>query len=583
MKLKVISFWLVVWSALFTFLQVYSKYHFYFIEQSQLFQSTWEYISDKLFLPGGFALVLSEFLVQFFILPYAGAAITTTILVIMGLCIRGIVRKIAPASEMFLLYLLPMVLVLFLHFDFNYFLAGTIALDWVLLIFYLCLCIPDGKFRMVLEIILAPILFGLVGSAAFLFALLISIYEILNKTAKGYWGFVGLALVILCGVCSVYFAALGEYRFAFLPDVYYHTALKPNPVIYSSWISILLVLLVAFRLKSRKKEMGKKQLIAGVILQVVLLALLCWWGIPEYGDQKSIKVKELDYYARTEQWNKIIEASEGPQNNYLNLCYLNLALVKQGILADQMFHFDQKGLQGLLVTWNQTEHISTLLSEVAFAMGNSALAQEMAFEAFATAKGEGNPRMLKRLVQTNLIYGAYPIAEKYIDLLENTACYRKWATNQRRFLYNDTTVEKDPLLGTMRKSLPANNYLLETKTIENDLSNLVEANPSNTAAIQYLGAFYLLEKNMDGLKNMIETYYGTEVLPVLPKSFQEAVITMSETDPDYWKRFHISISVLQRFAEYKKQVLANRNNRKNLQELMRRGYGDTYWFYYMFK
>ena len=56
MKLKVTAFWLVVLAALFIFLQEYSKFHFFFIEQSQLFQFTGEYISEKLAMPGGFAL-----------------------------------------------------------------------------------------------------------------------------------------------------------------------------------------------------------------------------------------------------------------------------------------------------------------------------------------------------------------------------------------------------------------------------------------------------------------------------------------------------------------------------------------------
>ena len=119
--------------------------------------------------------------------------------------------------------------------------------------------------------------------------------------------------------------------------------------------------------------------------------------------------------------------------------------------------------------------------------------------------------------------------------------------------------------------------------MEKDLCMVAEANPENKAAIQYLGALYLLAKNMDGFKKMVETYYGTEVLPSLPKSFQEAVITLSEAEPDYWKRFDISPSVMQRFAEYKKQVLGNRNNKNELPGLMRRAYGDTYWFYFMFK
>lgn len=280
MKLKVAAFWLVIFAALFVFLQEYSKYHFYFIEQIQLFQFTWEYISEKLIIPGGFALALSEFLVQFFILPYAGAAITAGLLVIAGLEIRGIVRRIVPDTNMFLLYLIPVALIMFIHFDFNYLVFGTVALDIMLLALYLCVRMSNDKWRIGAEILLTPILFGLIGAAAFLFSILVVVYELFNKTPRWYWSLLSCALAVLCGVCSVYLAALGEYRFAFLPDAYYHTALHPKPVIYYSWISLPVILVISFGLKRRLKPVGKKLLIVGGIAQVVMLFLLCWWGVP---------------------------------------------------------------------------------------------------------------------------------------------------------------------------------------------------------------------------------------------------------------------------------------------------------------
>ena len=93
---------------------------------------------------------------------------------------------------------------------------------------------------------------------------------------------------------------------------------------------------------------------------------------------------------------------------------------------------------------------------------------------------------------------------------------------------------------------------------------------------------YLLAKDLEGFKALVEKYYGTEFLPALPVHFQEAVIVMSEKEPDYWKRFNISETTATRFADYKKQVLANRNN-SAIAGLLNRSYGNTYWFYFMFK
>ena len=80
MKYKLVAFWLIVFGALFAFLQMCFEYHFYYIEQSQLFLFSEAYIRNKLLLPGGFSMLVAEFLVQFFIRPYVGALVTAVLL-----------------------------------------------------------------------------------------------------------------------------------------------------------------------------------------------------------------------------------------------------------------------------------------------------------------------------------------------------------------------------------------------------------------------------------------------------------------------------------------------------------------------
>jgi hypothetical protein len=219
-----------------------------------------------------------------------------------------------------------------------------------------------------------------------------------------------------------------------------------------------------------------------------------------------------------------------------------------------------------------------LLSEVYFAMNEIAPAQKMAFEANVSATGEGNPRMLKRLVQTNLIYGAYPVAEKYLDLLEQTFAYRSWAQAHRRFLADDEAVSADPLLGGKRRALTSSRALALTEGLEVELQRIAEANPSDTSPIHYAGAFYLLSKDVERFRALVERYFGTPVLPVLPVAFQEAVIILSEKDPAYWRRFRISEAVVRRFADFRQQALSSARNAS----LMQPAFGDSYWFYFLF-
>ena len=583
MKYKLVAFWLIVFGALFAFLQMCFEYHFYYIEQSQLFLFSEAYIRNKLLLPGGFFMLVAEFLVQFFIRPYVGALVTAVLLTGVGVCTAGIVKRIAPVSGLFILYVLPMLALLFMHFDFNYRVQGTVC--YLMMMALLCgyMRIRNDLFRLVAGCVLVPVLFWLAGSIAVLFAGMVCLFEGLRKTPKWYISLIGVAEVLLLGVGTVYFSLMGEYRWVFGPDLYYHYTLHPKEIIYYSWICLPLVFLVAFFIRNKNSLSGKKWR-AGIscIAQLAMIAAVLWWGMPKYSDAKTLKLKKLDYFARTEQWDKTIEECKGKLTNFLYMCHLNMALANKGELSDKMFNFDQRGPQGLLVQWNKSENISCMLSDIYFTMGATASSQEMAFEGYVSAMEDGNPRMLKRLVQTNLIYGTYPVAEKYISILEKTYAYRDWAQSQRKYLYNDEVVESDPILGTRRRMLPDRNSLAMIKGLAGDLALFLEKGPANSAALQYLGAMYLLAKDLEGFKALVEKYYGTEFLPVLPVHFQEAVIVMSEKEPDYWKRFNVSETIVARFTDYKKQVLANRNN-SAIAGLLNRSYGNTYWFYFMFK
>ena len=583
MKYKLVAFWLIVFGALFAFLQMCFEYHFYYIEQSQLFLFSEAYIRNKLLLPGGFSMLVAEFLVQFFIRPYVGALVTAVLLTGVGVCTAGIVKRIAPVSGLFILYVLPMLALLFMHFDFNYRVQGTVC--YLMMMALLCgyMRIRNDLFRLVAGCVLVPVLFWLAGSIAVLFAGMVCLFEGLRKTRRWYISLIGVAEVLLLGVGTVYFSLMGEYRWVFGPDLYYHYTLHPKEIIYYSWICLPLVFLVAFFIRNKNSLSGKKWR-AGIscIAQLAMIAAVLWWGMPKYSDAKTLKLKKLDYFARTEQWDKTIEECKGKLTNFLYMCHLNMALANKGELSDKMFNFDQRGPQGLLVQWNKSENISCMLSDIYFTMGATASSQEMAFEGYVSAMEDGNPRMLKRLVQTNLIYGTYPVAEKYISILEKTYAYRDWAQSQRKYLYNDEVVESDPILGTRRRMLPDRNSLAMIKGLAGDLALFLEKGPANSAALQYLGAMYLLAKDLEGFKALVEKYYGTEFLPVLPVHFQEAVIVMSEKEPDYWKRFNVSETIVARFTDYKKQVLANRNN-SAIAGLLNRSYGNTYWFYFMFK
>ena len=583
-----VAFWLCIFLMLFFYLQKQLAFHFYFIEQEQLFLWSRAYFSTVVMEPAGLVRWLTEFCVQYFIQPYCGALIMSTLFTVIGMLTAGIIKRIAPKSNLFILSLLPIVLLLYVHFEANYYYRGTVAYMLMLLVLYGYFYIGHLTIRLVYVTVFGVCLFFGMGAVAFLFVVCVFLWELLNRFSKAYGFIIPLLLVIGLVFWGVYASFIGDYRFLLLPDGYFTYRLHPSDLgihgiaIYFSWIFLPFLLFLCRFMRNREYIRGFRK-IAETFLLFLLITACFWFGIDKFANRNSDFYKELDYYMRTEQWDRIIDRCSGEIKNYLYKCCLNVALAERGELAERMFSFNQQGVQSLYIPWNRVSHVSVLLSDIYFSMGHMAMAQRMAFEANESKPNANGPRMVKRLVQTNLIYGAYPAAEKYISMLEQTRYYREWASEHRRFLWNDEEIANDSLLNNKRKCILQSNMLAELQGLNIDLEIIGSQNPAHQASIQYAGAFYLLSKELFAFQELVDKFYATDVLPELPKSFQEAVIILYEQEPDNWEHYAISESVIQRFNEFRRQIQANRSYPAALPGLLEKNFGDTYWYYYLYK
>ncbi|MDR1381609.1 MAG: DUF6057 family protein [Tannerella sp.] len=577
-------FYVALWLALSVFLQSVFRFHFYHIEQYRLFLYDGAYVFSTLGEIGGFCLLVYEFLVQFFIYPYAGALITSTLLTVAGILVHLLIKRMDRDSTLVYFFsFLTVCGLLFIHLDFNYFMQGTVAYMLVLLLLAVYVNLNVAWLKLTYTVAAIPVLFWAGGSVAILFALSVFVRELLSKPSRSWLFLIPCAEAFLLAFLSVRYAYVGEYRFAFLPDMFYHHSLTPGDfAIYAPWALLLLIITATTLLRPRKSWSGGKRT-AGVVAQVALAGLTAVFGIKTYGDMRSLRYKEMEYRYRTKQFDEIIEMNRGSVSNYLYLCMLNLSLAEKGELADSLFRFDQKGPQSLMIPMNNSQTVAMLLSDIYYAIGHTGASQNMAFEANTSSPGHRTGRMLQRLVETNLIYGDYAVAEKYIGLLEKTFAYDGWAGEMRRYLYNDGEVNRNPEYARRRKSLPADNFLFATQVSDMELMSLSIQNPENRNPMEYTGVMYLLMKNPELFGQFLDRYYGTDVLPVLPLSFQEAVIILNESKgAEVWAEKGVSAPVIARFLQYKAFILANKN-KPRLSDFVKSSFGDTYWYYYMFK
>ena len=563
------------------FLQVTNSFHFYYIEQLQLFRYAADYWVAQVTEVGGAAALLGEWLTQYFAYPYVGPVVVAALLTAIWGLTSAILRQIQPKREPWLLALLPALSLLLIQFDFNYLLKGTVAFAGMELTLLGWMRWQRPGLRGISALFGVLFLYITLGPVAGLFAVCALLIDFFTRRGKSSYLFDLSAIVAfaLLAWLAVETTWVRNAAFAWTAQAYYHPILAPKSEIYWAWISLPLALVLTALWPAKTELSVRRQWIEGVV-QWALFAAICYVAIPRYAHREAYLLKQMDYANRQSDWDEVLRLSQGPIQNYLYLNYLNRALAEKGVLGDQAFAFNQHGPQGLMVGWDKTFSVSWLLSDLYFTLGEIALSQEMAFEANVSVIGAGSPRSLMRLVQTNLIFGAYPIAEKYIRLLEQMPVYRDWAKQHRAFLYNDAAVEADPLLGLKRRGLPAESDLAGIHGLEHDLLLRAEQQPEHTLPIQFVGVQRLLAKDLQGFQALLDTYYGTPALPTLPVSFQEAVIMLHEKQPERWGYYQVSQAVAARYGEYRNLVLQNRGNTQ-LPLLIQRYFGSTYWAYYL--
>lgn len=553
---------------------------FPFKEQLQMFQFTAPYAAGTLKQAGGVALYIAEFISQFYIIIGIGPVITAFLLTGVAVLTASIVQIISNRNDLFFASLFPWLALFTLHLDYYYLDQGTVAYIFSLLFLALYARLkPAG--RLVYGLCIIPVLYGIAGPVAFLFAICAFLLGLGTPGNRKYMGLLYIFVAIVCGVTGTYLGYSPDLKCAFLPDAYYDP-LGHASNLYYAWYALPLTLLLAVLLKKYKAPATPKGKWIWESIQALTVLFLFYEGITRYGQLETAPLLKQDYYIRNEQWDKVIAAFDPTIPSKRQMCGLNLALARKGELADRLLEFPQGGIETLMLRWDQSVFTAQLHSDLYDCMGIVSTAQKFAFEAFVSSRPSGNPRMLKRLVETNIVMGAYAVAEKYICLLENTWHYRDWAASRRPFLYNDAAVEKDKSLGLKRrcwKAEAASNRLYRDPV--SSLTELVQACPQNRAGLQYLTSFLLLNKDIETYRALYEKLYRTPAWPEMSACQQEAVIVSNPNDPRYWLEHGVSLKVRNRSFAFMEKVRAH-GAQSNLPALLTADFGTTYWYYYMF-
>ena len=296
------------------------------------------------------------------------------------------------------------------------------------------------------------------------------------------------------------------------------------------------------------------------------------WGRP---DRISEKVMGMTVEASYENWDKVAELASEDLKSETGTYYYNLANAHLGCLPDKLMDYYQPFERGLFlpVGEHSTPFQIACAGDVWFALGDMSMAERDAMLGMLFSPAHTGSRYLRRLAEVNLVKQDSEAASKFLRILLNSPRDRKWA--KERLIVNLSSEYKE-WLRKKRSLRPGFDMVHGMDQTRINLHILLNSNPSNKMALDYLLCYDLLTKDLD---SFIEDYDPSLTASRL---YEEAMLIflaakggMSEEN---LLHYHISPDTYEGFNRFVTIYKRDNGSGKNLTE----EFGKTYWYYFYY-
>lgn len=586
MKWKILILWTLIFVGLCCFFLSFGISTLQRQEEMQLFIPEWTVIRNKVLVAGGFCTVAGQALTQYYSSPIFILSVNSVLLCSVGLLCYRLLQAIEPHGYNVWIALFPVFWLAKVHISPLYVVDGTIGILLLLLFSVGFISFQKTKMQMCYGLASMVFLYELAGQLVALYGLILVSISIVCRKGKWYNSFAACLLGLLLTYLNIRLAIGIPLTDGIYSERYQESQLQPDSYIYYIWIRFIGILLILFIVTFMMKAIfWRKRTVKAVTTS---FWLICTGGffmfcLPDRYDRETNQMNELSMASRRNDWDAIIRAhSKNRWTDVVSLTYLNMALAQKGLLGNKLFHFDQRGPQGLLAPWDRTYHMSCLLSDVHYMIGDISLSEGYAMEGLILAKRGGNPRMLQRLVEISLIRKDFILAEKYLNILGRLPDYRYWTRTYRGYIDDPERVkqDKDLSIKIFPPSLPDD--LLCMFSLDSLWTGHLSEPGGNRTAWEYLGCSYLLAKDMEKFKALLLHTGSLSQKQSLPVHFQEAVSVLAAGDLSILNTVSVQTDILQRYKQFLKDLSMTKGSHDGLSRIYRQ-YGDTFWFYYYCK
>jgi hypothetical protein len=454
-------------------------------EQNQLFLFTWDYLGQRLALPGGPADWLSEFLVQFFYSRTAGALIMALLAILLQRLVWRAAKTSSKRDErsLYVLSFIPSLLMLVYQGDVEVLLSYPVAL---ILAVALCPAMSGARWN---RLWLIPLGWWLTGPV-------ILVPILLSCIRSRRWE----DLIILFYTGLVFFAGYrllaAQYpaRDAFF-GLNYYRLVESLPVLQIVIPAITLLTIWLCGLEIRLS----RPLVPGIVT-FIALALGTFAGVRMTYDKDTHETLAYDWLIRHERYADVITRAEKYQpHNPVSACSVNFCLFMNGQLDARLTEFYQCGTEGLVLP-SIRDNLSDITSgELLWMMGMPNLTLQYFFDVQESIQnGRKSGRFLSRIAECNIVNGWYDRAEKYLDILSQSLFYRKWALGRKAMIRDESQVAADPVYAYIRSVRFQDDFVTFYDGLDLMMAILYNQNKNNFMAAQYYTVWQRLKQTEAG-------------------------------------------------------------------------------------
>jgi hypothetical protein len=582
------------------------------------FSTGWQFLRDTLELPGGAVVYAYGFLSQCYYYSWLGSLL----IVLVALCLAALSRQhyaYAGHSKSTVLPCFPAIMILLMYNHYDHPLAACLTSCTGLLFSHVWERLPLHRrpTRLGGFCLMAALSYWLAGSGGvFVFSLMTTAYLLFLRRDC-------LSAVLTLPATAAIIWALAEYVFhispkqAFLILTPFSQDLTTNlnlisqvsVVMLYAFVPITVSLICLWRMwlnrdrdlstRPKKKRSRKTGTVTWrppaflgtlkrVSMPVVPIAVLAV-GLHFSYDKIHRQIVLMNYLASQKQWSEVLALGRHlPKTIHSIYCNhdINRALYHTGRLGYDMLCFPQDP-HALLLTHEAEESSMTQLKlcDTFIEMGNVDYAEKLASE-FLVDKGRAGI-VLEKLAWINILKEQELTAQVYLNALKQDLIYRRRADSLLSSLKHGFEPNEALYIHQIKSYRRSNSDgRLYIESIEEMLTELLEHNPRNRMAFEYLMSCYLLAGQLERIVANVGRLndLGYQDVPIL---YEEAMLLYHASRNQRLNLTKLNIK-RETFERYKRFVtlgnsMQGPNRQVVLQQLIREfGSSSSYFFYYKF-